>query len=161
MNIDQFYALFSTTCMMLVGLWWTVVSQRRDLLADAQKRKLAWGVLLSFLLPGAMALAAQVGSALPFFWQAAFFLVGIYGTYATVRLMGATPTPANFQVGFFRRNRWLVAMLYILITVVAMFSTATKLLWDISGLPFEAILLSVQLVIGHGLAWEFMVEGSV
>ena len=59
--------------------------------------------------------------------------------------------------GFFRRNRWLVIVLYLLVMV---FGAAPELAAPFGLLPLqvEAFLLSFLVLLSHGLAWEFMTE---
>ena len=61
MDVENFYSIVAGTCFTLVGIWWGVVQYRQDWLKDDVKRRLAGGIYVSFLLPGVMALGAQIG----------------------------------------------------------------------------------------------------
>ena len=65
MDVSTFYALFSATCLALVGFWWGVVQANPSWLRDPGRRSAVGGVYLSFLLPGLMGLFAQVGRPAP------------------------------------------------------------------------------------------------
>ena len=155
MDIGTFYALFSGTCFTLVGLWWNVVERRPDWVGDPRRRRLAGGIYLSFLLPGIMGLFAQVSPGSPVVWRATFALVSLIGATTTLRLVGAerdTTLP-----GPFTRNRWAVALLYVLVLVLGAFP---QLVDPMGAAPIQvaAFLLIGLVVLGHGLTWEFMTD---
>ena len=88
MDLASFYALMSITCFTLVGLWWTVIERHPEWKADPQRRKLAGGVYLSFLLPGLMSTFAQVDAGNPLVWRSSFTFAAVIGLANTVRLLG-------------------------------------------------------------------------
>jgi hypothetical protein len=155
MNLETFYSVVAGTCFALLGLWWTVMESRRDWLKDEQVRKLAGGVYLSFLIPGAMSLGAQIGGENKLVWRSVFVIAALLGMYFTTRLIAGTQSAG--QPGFFRRNRWLAIFIYLIVLVLGAFPTLAAPL-GLTALQVEAFLLSLLVLLGHGLAWEFMVE---
>jgi len=154
MDLASFYALMSITCFTLVGLWWTVLERHPEWKADPQRRKLAGGVYLSFLLPGLMSTFAQVDAGNPLVWRSSFTLAAVIGLANTVRLLGVD---RGEQRGPFRRFRWVVAVIYAAIVVLALFPALATAM---GGTPLQsaAIALILLVVLAHGLAWEFMME---
>ncbi|CCH77680.1 conserved membrane hypothetical protein [Nostocoides japonicum T1-X7] len=156
MNVSTFYALFSTTCLALVGLWWGVVDRRRDLTADAPGRRLAGGVYLSFLLPGLMGLFAQVAPDRSVVWRTCFAVVSVVGCASTIALVrreaGSRPP------GPLARNRWLVAVAYGLVAVVAVTPASVTAHTGLAPIQLAAIVLILLVLLGHGLAWELLLS---
>jgi hypothetical protein len=74
MDISTFYAVTSATCFALVGLWWSVVKDKPEWFADEAKKRLAGGVYASFLIPGVMSLAAQIGVDNSLIWRGVFVI---------------------------------------------------------------------------------------
>ena len=89
MDLSTFYAVVSATCFTLVGLWWSAVDRRRDLLDSPEARRLVGGVYLTFLLPGVMGLFAQVAPAITGLWRTTFGLVALIGAWSTFGLIRA------------------------------------------------------------------------
>jgi len=156
MSLDSFYAIVSGTCFALVGLWWGVVQFNRDWLKQDETRMLAGGIYLSFLLPGVMSLIAQVSGDNKIIWRATFVIAAALGMYFTARLIMKTRASTK-TIGPFRRYRWIVIVLYLLVLV---FGAAPELAAPLSLAPLqvESILLSLLILIAHGLAWEFMTQ---
>lgn len=157
MDVSTFYALLSGACFTLVGLWWTVVSSKKEWLTNPEMLELASGVYLSFLLPGLMSLVAQVGLENSLVWQISFALAAILGIFYTNRIRKRTKTVA--PAGKFHQNRWGVNVIYALILLVTIFPRLGNLA-GLSGLQTEAILLAGLLFIGHGLTWEFLTQNQ-
>ncbi|MFF9623939.1 hypothetical protein [Streptomyces griseosporeus] len=152
MNIATFYALFSTTCFTLVGLWWNVVQKHDDWMCDPAQRRVVAGVYLSFLLPAVMGLFAQVGGARqPQIWRAAFIVLAVVGCACTLRLLARTRGE-----GFVARHQGAAALLYALIAVVGAFPELAGHL-GLRPIQAEALMLIVLVVLGHALVWRFMV----
>jgi hypothetical protein len=154
-NLDTFYSIVAGTCFALLGLWWNVMESRKDWLKDEKVRGLAGGVYLSFLIPGAMSLGAQIGGENKLVWRSVFVIAALLGMYFTARLMAGTQ-PAG-KPGFFRRNRWISILLYLCVLILGAFPTLAAPL-GLTAIQVEAFLLSILVLLGHGLAWEFMVE---
>lgn len=154
-DLNTFYALVSTTCFTLVGLWWLVVQRHRTWRTDPLRRRLAGGTYLSFLLPGLMAMFAQVAPGVPLLWRVSFGLAALLGMYSTTKLLVAERR-AGLQ-GPFRRFRWLVILLYALVFVLG---AAPELAgWTgLRPLQVGSLLLITLIVLAHGLTWEFMME---
>lgn len=154
MDLSAFYSLMSVTCFTLVGLWWTVIQRHPEWKTDPTRRRLSGGVYLSFLLPGLMSTFAQVDAANPFIWRSSFTAAAIVGLVNTARLLGADRSPTR---GPFRRFRWVVAVLYAAIVVLALVPGVASV---IGGTPLQsaAVALILLVVLAHGLAWEFMME---
>jgi hypothetical protein len=157
MDVSTFYALFSTTCLALVGFWWGLVQANPHWLRDPDVRSAVAGVYLSFLLPGLMGLFAQVGTAgaTPV-WRFSFVVVAAVGLVTTLR---ALPHSRRADVDDVR-VRWTAIVLYALVAVVGVVPEVGKL-FDLSGIQVEAILLILLVLLGHGLVWRFMTSDPI
>jgi hypothetical protein len=154
MDISTFYAITAATCFTLVGLWWSVVKSRPEWLANEATRRLAGGVYASFLIPGLMSLAAQIGgTSSPFIWQLVFIIAAGAGITFSSRLIGLTRT-ANPK-GAFSKNSWSVPTLYGLVLFFAIFPGLARVI-GLLPLQLEALLLSGLILVAHMMAWEFM-----
>ncbi|POX54187.1 hypothetical protein C3489_13720 [Streptomyces sp. Ru71] len=152
MNIATFYALFSTTCFTLVGLWWNVVQKHDDWMCDPAQRRVVGGVYLSFLLPGLMGLFAQVGGdEQPQIWRSAFVVLAVVGCACTLRLLARTRGD-----GFVAPHQAGAALLYALIAVVGAFPEIAGHV-GLRPIQAEALMLIAMVVLGHALVWRFMV----
>ncbi len=153
MDISTFYAVTSATCFALVGLWWSVVKSKEAWLKDEAKRRLAGGVYASFLIPGVMSLAAQIGVDSPLVWRGVFVIAAGAGVTYSSKLIALT-REANPN-GAFSRNYWVVPMLYGLVLFFAVFSGLARFI-GLHALQLEALLLSGLILCAHAMAWEFM-----
>lgn len=154
MDLGTFYALMAGTCFTLVGLWWTVVERHPTWKTDRLKRKLAGGTYLSFLLPGLMATLAQISPDTPLLWRVSFGACAIVGLGSTIQLLRIDQATTT---GPFRRFRWIVAVLYLVILVLGVAPELARGA-GITPLVVGSILLVLLIVIAHGLTWEFMME---
>jgi hypothetical protein len=153
MELSTFYAVVSATCFTLVGLWWSAVDRRRELLRSPTTRRLVGGVYLTFLLPGVMGLFAQVDPGRPGVWRTTFGVVALVGAWSTVRLVRADRRPG--ARGPFQRHRWLVALLFLVILALGV-APELAAPAGLSGLQAAAIAISCLVVLAHGLAWELL-----
>jgi len=152
MDVSTFYALFSTTCLALVGFWWGVVQANPSWLRDPDRRSAVGGVYLAFLLPGLMGLFAQVGQAgTTQIWRISFVVVAAVGLVTTLR---ALPHSRRSDVED-ERVRWVAIVLYAVIALVGAVPELAEHL-DLSGIQAEAILLILLVLAGHGMVWRFM-----
>lgn len=152
MDLSTFYAIMAGTCFTLVGLWWTVVERHPSWKADRHKRALAGGVYLSFLLPGLMGTLAQVSPDTPALWRISFGACALAGLYSTAQLLRI-----DHGTGSFRRFRWVVGLLYLLVLVLGVAPELARAA-GFTPLIVGSILLVLLIVIAHGLTWEFMME---
>lgn len=151
--MEQFYEVLAGICFVLTGLWWTVVSGRKDWLENHELRNLAGGVYAAFLIPGVMSLGAQIGGENKLIWRAVFIIAALVGMYFTLRLTARLHVAG--QVGFLTQNRWIIFLLYMIVLVVG----AVPELVSFTGLKaiqVEAFVVSILVLTGHGLAWEMM-----
>jgi hypothetical protein len=153
MDLSTFYAVVSATCFTLVGLWWSAVDRRRELLRSPTTRRLVGGVYLTFLLPGIMGLFAQVDPGKPGLWRSTFGLVALLGAWSTFRLIQADQHPGTR--GPFRRHRWLVGVLYLVIIVLGVAPELAATV-GLTGLQAAALAVVCLVVLAHGLAWELL-----
>ena len=156
MDVSGFYALFSATCFTLVGLWWKVVESRPQWFKEEHMKASAGGVYLSFLIPGLMGLGAQIGGADSPFWRGVFVIGAVFGIFFTVRILTRTRTPG--ASGFFRRNRWIVIVIYLFILAGSLGADRLFPIAKLTPIQIEALFLCLLVLIGHGLAWEFLTE---
>lgn len=154
MDLADFYSLMAVTCFTLVGLWWTVVERHASWKSDRRRRRLAGGVYLSFLLPGLMSTFAQVDAGNPLIWRGSFAAAAVVGLVSTVRLVGIDHDGPR---GPFRRHRWVVAVFYGLVLVLGVVPELAGLV-GLTALQAASLALIGLIVLGHGLAWEFMME---
>ena len=154
MDLSAFYSLMAVTSFTLVGLWWTVVERHPEWKAAGARRRLAGGVYLSFLLPGLMSTFAQIDPSNPLIWRVSFGLTAAFGMISTLTLVQVDRSTTR---GPFRRHRWVVALLYLLILVLGVFPAAATLI-GFTPLQAASLALIALIVLGHGLAWEFMME---
>lgn len=154
MDLSAFYSLMAVTCFTLVGLWWTVVEKHPEWKTDRRLRKLAGGVYLSFLLPGLMSTFAQVDPSNPLVWRVSFGASAVVGLVTTLTIVQVDRTGIR---GPFRRYRWLVAVLYLVVLLLGVFPGLAGQL-GLTPLQAASLVLIALIVLGHGLAWEFMME---
>ncbi len=157
MSLDSFYSIVTGTCFALVGLWWNVVNAHPDWMKDGQIRVLAGGVYLSFLIPGLMSLGAQIGGDNKLVWRAVFVVAALLGILFTGRIIAKSRTQA--KPGLFRRNRWIVILIYLTILVFAILPQLALPL-GLQPLQIEGFMLALLILIAHGLTWEFMTEST-
>ncbi|GHH94618.1 hypothetical protein [Streptomyces capillispiralis] len=151
MDVSTFYALFSTTCFTLVGLWWNVVQSHADWMRDRRLRRVVGGIYLSFLLPAVMGLFAQVGGTeQPSIWRGAFIALSVIGCASTLRLL-ARARGHHFLIW----QQAAAALLYALIAVVGAFPDLARHV-DLRPIQTEALLLIVLIILAHALVWRYM-----
>lgn len=154
MDVNTFYAVTAATCFTLVGLWWSVVKDKQEWFEDEVKRRLAGGVYASFLIPGLMSLAAQIGGVTqPIISQISFIIAGALGIYYSRQLIQETQVAKLY--GSFSKNRWAIPTLYGVVIIFALFPGLARL-FGLQPLQMEGLLVSVLILIAHMLAWEFV-----
>lgn len=153
MDTNTFYAVTSATCFALVGLWWTVVKDRPQWFKDETMKRMAGGVYASFLIPALMSMGAQVGGDNSFVWQLVFVLAAGVGVYFSARLIG-TAKRSN-PAGAYGKNGWIVPVIYALVLFFALFPGFAFFL-GLQPLQLEGLLLTVLILAGNMLAWEFI-----
>ena len=154
MDVSTFYALFSATCFILTGLWWSVVEQRGECARDPATRRRVASVYLAFLLPALMGLFAQIGGTTsPVFWRASFVVISLIGCVATVRLL--REARADEDDGAFARTWWMAVVLYAVVAVVGVAPGIARSI-GVTPLQAEATLLVLLVAVAHGLVWQFM-----
>jgi len=153
MDLSGVYGIMSGICFALTGLWWNVVEGRKDWLKNPQMSNLAGGVYASFLIPGAMAIGAQIGGENKLVWRSTFVILALVGVFFTTKLL--TQISKMDDPGFFARSRWLVILLYLVVLVLGLFPSLAAPT-GLAPIQVEAFLLSIIILTGHGLAWEMM-----
>lgn len=154
MGLGAFYAVVAATCFTLVGLWWNVVERHPAWHTDPAQRRRAGGVYLSFLLPGMMSVLAEVDPSTPAIWRSGFLLGAVVGGWSTVALIRSQP---HEVAGVLGRNRWLLAVLYALVALLALVPEVVRPL-GLTPLQAGALLLVLLIAAAHALTWEFMVQ---
>ena len=154
MDLSGFYALMAGTSFTLVGLWWTVIQKHPDWKSSPQKRRLAGGTYVSFLLPGLMATLAQISPDTPLLWRFSFSASAVVGLWSTTSLLKGDQGPTR---GPFRRLRWIVMVIYLAILVLGIAPELVRAA-GLKPLAVGSILLVLLIVLAHGLTWEFMME---
>ncbi len=155
MDVSTFYALFSTTCFTLTGLWWNVVRARRDWSSDPAMRRTIGGIYLSFLLPALMGLFAQVGGTEnPLLWRIPFVGIAVIGGLSMLRLVSRARRDATASA-----VRWTQAGAVVIYAGIAVIGVAPQIAEPLGlrAIQVEALLLIVLVALGHALVWRFMV----
>lgn len=158
MDITAFYSLVAGTCFTLVGLWWNVVQSHKEWFDDESTRALAGGVYSSFLIPGVMALGAQVGGSSNLIWQLVFVLAAGMGMWTTTKLIWKTRNLKGKAL--FRLKNCLVIFLYGLVVIFGIAPGLGTTLTGLNALQIEGILIAILILIAHGLVWEFMTDAQ-
>jgi hypothetical protein len=153
-DLGTLYAVVAATCFTLVGLWWNVVERHPEWHRDAEARRLAGGVYLSFLLPAMMSILAQIDPTESVIWRSAFLISSIIGMWSTWSLMRLR---ASASTGLFGRNRWIVVVLYALVLLLAVVPDVALPL-GLTPLQAGGLLLVLLIAAAHGLTWEFMLQ---
>jgi hypothetical protein len=157
MDISTFYAVTSATCFALVGLWWSVVKDKPEWFADEARKRLAGGVYASFLIPGVMSLAAQVGLDSALIWRGTFVIAAWLGfSYSSKLIKTIRETNPN---GTFNRYSWAVPFLYGLILFFAIFTGLARFV-GMQALQLEGLLLCGLILCAHALAWDFLTANT-
>ncbi|MFZ5855909.1 MAG: hypothetical protein ACOYZ6_03685 [Chloroflexota bacterium] len=151
MDTNTFYALFSTTCLALVGLWWNAVAGRIKAFKEPGMKQAATGVYFSFLIPGMMGLGAQIAGVDSTWWRAVFIVGALAGIIVWMNIIR---NAQKIGAGFLRGKRWIVIALYALILFGSL--GADKLLsgTGITPIQVEAIWLCLLVLAGHAMSWE-------
>jgi len=122
-------------------------------LQNEATRRLAGGVYASFLIPGVMSLAAQIGVESQLVWRGVFVIASWAGfSYSSKLIKWTRETNPN---GAFSRNSWVVPVLYGLVLFFAIFAGLANLI-GLQALQLEGLMLSGLILCAHGLAWEFL-----
>lgn len=159
MDVSTFYALFSTTCFTLTGLWWNVVRSRRDWTTNPAMRRTVGGIYLSFLLPALMGLFAQVGGTEnPLIWRLSFVVIAIIGGASMVRLIAQA-----HRDGTRASIRWAQLGIVVVYVALAVIGVAPQLVMPLglTAIQVEALLLIVLVALGHALVWRFLIADDV
>ena len=155
MDISTFYALFSATCFTLLGLWWNVLQLNSAWIGNDDERRAVGGVYLTFLLPALMGLFAQVGGAeTPAIWRVSFIAVAVVGCFSTLRLIRVLRTASDKRP---RAKYVATLVIYVLIAFIGAYPEIARK-FDMLPIQFEAILLILLVLVGHGMVWDFMVR---
>ena len=155
MDLSAFYSLLAGTSFTLVGLWWVVVQSRPAWRADADRRRLAAGTYISFLLPGLMATLAQISPDTPLLWRISFGSCALVGLWSTVGLLRRERSAA--VVGTFRRFRWVALVLHLATLVLGVAPELARAA-GFTPLIVGGVLLVLLVVLAHGLTWDFLME---
>lgn len=158
MDTNAFYATASGLCFTLLGFWWVVVQFRHDdLTSDGPRRRLAFVVSLHFVIPGIMSLASLLAGDNGLLWRVAFGSAGVLGVAAVI-IAGRQAVPgATGTLALVQRLEWVVAPLYLLLTLVAIVPEMAR---GIGLLPLqvEGYVLTTIVLLGILFAWALFTE---
>ncbi len=143
---SQFYAPFSSTCFVVLGLWLVVIQQRyKEWKGDPHMIQRAFGIGLFFSLPGIMTLIALVNPAEPKLWETSYTLVAVGGAV----VMAVLYTAAGDRLA---ATAYLAALaLYVAIGVIAVIGFTRHNAH--SENQVAQVLLCVMLFLGVNVAW--------
>jgi hypothetical protein len=155
--LSAFYGAFSGVCFTLLGLWWGVVQFRQNKdnwLADPVRKRVAYDVMLHFLLPGTMAMIALISSDNPLFWRIGFFVAAIAGAVEMITLLGRTiPATGGRAIAF------ISTVLYSAIALIALLSFLPIFgLINVPAIEIEAVLAGTMVIVGINFAWLVFTE---
>jgi hypothetical protein len=151
--MESFYATVTSFEFVLMGLWWNVAQARPEWNRNLNQQRLSRAVYFSFLIPGVMSLAAQLGQNSRLLWQGAFLIAAIMGGATTALFLRETTGTG----GWFRRHYgWIIAA-YICIAVFAV-RPDLALNFGLQPLQVEGVLVSLLVFFGVSFAWELVTE---
>jgi hypothetical protein len=158
MATESFYTTVGSISFILLGLWWVVVQGKPAWHHDPRRRRMATGVSLHFLLPGAMSILALVAPDVGWLWRLTFVTAGLFGLVSAVAV-AATLREDHDCPGTVKAIEWIAIPTYAVITLVAAFpELITGAAIGLTALQVEGIILSVLLVFGVLAAWILMIE---
>ena len=129
------------------------MEKRKEWHTNDEKKRLAGGVYASFLIPGVMSLAAQIGVDSSLIWRGVFVIAAWAGLSYSSKLIALTR--ATNPKGAFSKNSWTVPVLYVFVLFFAIFIGFARWI-GLQPLQLEGLLLCGLILCAHGLAWEFM-----
>ena len=145
-QISQFYAPFSSTCFVVLGLWLVVIQQRyKEWKGDPHMIRRAFGIGLYFSLPGIMTLISLVNPAEPRLWETSYTLVALGGA----GVMAVLYTGADNQLAAAAYLAALVLYLAIGVIAITAFTRHSAHLEN----QVDQVLLCVMLFLGVNVAW--------
>lgn len=153
MDTNTFYALFSTTCLALVGLWWNAVAARIKTFKEPALKQAAMGVYFSFLIPGMMGLGAQIAGVGNALWRVVFVVGALTGIIVWGNIIR---NAQKIGAGFLRGKRWMVVALYALILIGSLGGDTLLLTTGIAPIQIEAVWLCLLMLTGHAMSWEML-----
>ena len=148
---SDFYQTLSGLSFTLLGLWAVVLELRsRAAKSDVRERRHIYSVLLFFLLPGLMSLFSMIDDS-SLWWRLVFGITASVGTAEIVFYLQAGRDGLS-RGDILLRLAGLLA--YILIFLVALQpKAAANLGLGLTGIQFEAIFVTVLLVIGVNMVF--------
>ena len=153
MDQSAFYGVVSAINFTLLGLWWVAVKDLRGAVEEtASTRRTAYLVSLQFVIPGTVALLAQVSPEVAQVWRTAFAIAGVVGVVSVVMLANELRRTSGGQlipdlfVG-------LGVPLYVAVVAVAVLPLAGLLPASFTPIQAEAVLVTLLVVLGVQEAW--------
>jgi hypothetical protein len=154
MDLSTFYSIVSAINFTLLGLWWVAVKERSDIGGtDARRRRMAYLVSLSFVIPGTVSLLAQVAPDEPVLWRTSFTLAGVAGAVG-IALLGQSLRDLTGETLLVRVLWWVAVPMYVLVALVAAVPGIPDALdLRLSSIEIEGFLLSLLVLLGVQAAW--------
>lgn len=148
------YRTLAQGCFTLLGLWWVVVQNKRELwFGDPARRRQAWHVSLLFLLPGTASLLALLAPEDAIYWRAPFAVAGVLGALETATTIARER----------RLSRQLVlAPTGMLFAVLALLAIAPGVAGDVGidarPIVLEGAVAALAVFLAVQLAWMLFTE---
>ena len=157
--LADFYGAFAQVTLTALGLWLVVVQTRHaDWAASDHHRRRASAVSLHFALPGLMSLLSLVDSDSKVLWRVSFTLSALAGA-AGLLLLAPRRRRGSRAPGVAGLVQRASAVLYVVIALVALFPGSLRRLGiRLAPIQVEAVLLSLLVFLGLGLAWMLLFE---
>lgn len=161
MQLSDFYQAFSPACFALLGLWLVAVQLRiNEWQDDPERKRRAYAVALSFVLPGMMSVFSLIDENTSTFWRASFATVAFGGALIMLAIRGF-PVPGEPGRTGLRRlpvpDRLGLAayvtaiVLYLAIGLLALFG-------GLAELRTEAVLLTILVFLGFNVGWLLLFD---
>ena len=160
MALDTFYQTAAQICFTLLGLWWLVLQTKyAEWIGNKARRRMATNISLSFLLPGAMSLMALASHA-RILWATAFVIASLFGSIGNASTLLPPPigVPTKHRLPWYAYSLRIATLaLYLLIIITALLPGIPQSL-GVAPLTVEAVLLTLIVVLGAGMAWRYFAE---
>lgn len=161
MQLNDFYQAFSPACFALLGLWLVAVQLRiNEWRNDPERKRRAYAVALSFVLPGMMSVFSLIDENTSTFWRASFATVAFGGALIIFAIRGF-PVPVEPGRTGLRRlpvpDRLGLAA-YVAAIVLYLAIGALALFGGLAELRTEAVLLTILVFLGFNVGWLLLFD---
>jgi hypothetical protein len=161
MKLSDFYPAFSSACFALLGLWLVAVQLRiNEWQNDPERKRRAYGVALSFVLPGMMSVFSLIDENTSTFWRASFATVAFSGALIMFAVRGfpVPVEPGRTGLGRLPVPDRLGLAAYVTAIVLYLVIGVLALLGGLAELRTEAVLLTILVFLGFNVGWLLLFD---